>query len=296
MKKIIHTILSVMTVCTLVICNFINVEAYSKGTYKLNCDMTVRKSASKSSKAVGYLKKGRVIKVKSVKNKKWGQITYNSKTAYVSLKYSTKVSTTVNVSNINTLTAAKTSDNIIIVSTSSKTSTSCTFKYYKKTSGKWKEVYSCNGYVGEKGIGKAKEGVARTPVGIYHFTYLMGIKAKPGDTKMSYHQIDKNDYWCGGKYYNKFIDEDHHSHKGCSKKNDERLYYCGTAYHYLAAFDYNKNCVKGAGSAFFLHCTFGMTYTGGCVAIAKSIMKKMITSIDKNTVMIIDTKSNIINY
>lgn len=63
---------------------------YSKGTYQTNLDMKVRKGATMSSKVVGYVSRGATLKVSSVKNKKWGKITYNGKKAYVSLKYSTK--------------------------------------------------------------------------------------------------------------------------------------------------------------------------------------------------------------
>lgn len=63
---------------------------YSKGTYQTNLDMNVRKGATLNSKVVGYVKRGTTIKVKSVKNKKWGRIKYNHKKAYVSLKYSSK--------------------------------------------------------------------------------------------------------------------------------------------------------------------------------------------------------------
>ena len=34
----------------------------------------------------------------------------------------------------------------------------------------------------------------------------MGIAPDPG-TKMDYHQITEDDYWCGEQYYNEFVDE-----------------------------------------------------------------------------------------
>lgn len=65
-------------------------STYTRGTYQTRLAMNVRASANKNAKVVGYVSGGSSIKVLSVKNKKWGKIKYNGKTAYVSLKYSTK--------------------------------------------------------------------------------------------------------------------------------------------------------------------------------------------------------------
>ena len=53
--------------------------------------MTVRTGASISSSVAGSLAKGTKVKVKSVKNGKWGKISYKGKTRYISLKYSTRI-------------------------------------------------------------------------------------------------------------------------------------------------------------------------------------------------------------
>lgn len=66
-------------------------KKYRKGFYRLQLDMTVRATASKSGRVVGTLKKGRTIRVKSVRNKKWGKITYMGKSSYVSLRYAKKL-------------------------------------------------------------------------------------------------------------------------------------------------------------------------------------------------------------
>ena len=54
--------------------------------------------------------------------------------------------------------------------------------------------------------------------------------------------------------------------------------------------------MKGKGSAFFLHCSNHIPYTGGCVAIGISYMKQIMQQIDGNTVMIIDLEKNIPQY
>ena len=66
-------------------------KTYKAGTYRLNLTMTVRTGASISSSVAGSLAKGMKVKVKSVKNGKWGKISYKGKTRYISLKYSTRI-------------------------------------------------------------------------------------------------------------------------------------------------------------------------------------------------------------
>lgn len=61
------------------------------GTYKIKKTMAVRKKASKKGKVLGYIKKGKKVRVKIVKNVKWGKIKYKGRNAYVSLRYSAKV-------------------------------------------------------------------------------------------------------------------------------------------------------------------------------------------------------------
>lgn len=62
-------------------------KKYRKGFYRLQLDMSVRATPSKNGEIIGTLKKGRTIRVKSVRNKKWGKITYLGKSSYVSLRY-----------------------------------------------------------------------------------------------------------------------------------------------------------------------------------------------------------------
>jgi hypothetical protein len=61
------------------------------GTYKIKKTVAVRKKATTKGKVVGYIKKGQKVRVKIVKNVKWGKIKYKGRNAYVSLRYSSKV-------------------------------------------------------------------------------------------------------------------------------------------------------------------------------------------------------------
>lgn len=64
---------------------------FRRGAYKLKMTMSVRAKASNKGRVVGYLSKGKRIYVKSVKNVKWGKITYRGKSSYVSLNYAKKL-------------------------------------------------------------------------------------------------------------------------------------------------------------------------------------------------------------
>ncbi|MCD7893246.1 MAG: L,D-transpeptidase family protein [Erysipelotrichaceae bacterium] len=215
-----------------------------------------------------------------------------SGTKYYSGWSSSKSVTTNPSFDVSSLQVADETDKIIVVTASSTSTSSGTFRYFKKTNGTWKEVIYTTAYLGQNGINKTKEGDRKTPTGLYHFSKLMGIASNPG-TQMSYTKINKYMYWCGSKkYYNQFIDESKQEHN-CNHSNDEHLIDYTTCYQYIAALDYNSSCTYGKGSAIFLHCTGNSKYTGGCVAISKSNMKQMMTEIDKDTVIIIDLTSNI---
>lgn len=216
-----------------------------------------------------------------------GSATQNDKSNSLSSKKPKK-------SLIETLKVSNKYSKVFIVSSKSYSARQGLFTYYHKVNGSWRKEFETTAYVGKAGMGKASENSSKTPVGQYTFTKLMGLYDNPG-TAMSYHKIDDNDYWCGETYYNQFVDEDHHEHN-CSKKKDERLSDYPTSYQYIAAFNYNSANVKGKGSAFFLHCSNHIPYTGGCVAIGISYMKQIMQQIDGNTVMIIDLEKNISQY
>lgn len=82
--------------------------------------------------------------------------------------------------------------------------------------------YKRQHFIGQRGMGEGKEGARQTPIGEYTFGKLMGIAPDPG-TKMDYHQITEDDYWCGEQYYNEFVDEKTRDHSHCTKENDETL-------------------------------------------------------------------------
>ena len=148
---------------------------------------------------------------------------------------------------------------------------------YQKSGTKWKKLLTCAGYVGSNGIGTAKEGVSITPTGTYTLTSGFGILPDPG-AKMTYLQVNSNHYWCGDRnYYNQLIDITQKPHT-CA---GEHLIDYAPSYNYGMFFDYNKECVYGKGSAFFLHCSGNYTYTGGCIAVSQQNMIKILQNTEK---------------
>lgn len=156
--------------------------------------------------------------------------------------------------------------------------TSAKVLLYQKNTNKWKKILTCPGYVGSAGIGTAREGAAITPTGTYTLTGGFGILPNPG-AKMSYLQVNSNHYWCGDEhYYNQLVDISQKPHD-CA---GEHLIDYVPSYNYGMFFDYNKECVLGKGSAFFLHCSGNYTYTGGCIAVSQDNMIKILQNVEKN--------------
>jgi L,D-peptidoglycan transpeptidase YkuD (ErfK/YbiS/YcfS/YnhG family) len=120
-------------------------------------------------------------------------------------------------------------------------------------------------YVGERGMGVAHEGLARTPVGVFGLSQAFGNQPYNG-SKLPYFQAGPADWWdgeSGTPAYNT------HVHQSAAPgPASENLYYTGPVYAHAVVIDYNRfPVVAGAGSAFFLHVTNSQP-TAGCVAIS----------------------------
>lgn len=139
---------------------------------------------------------------------------------------------------------------------------------YEKTTEGWTEILSCPAFIGENGMGKAREGDSKTPEGIFGLPIAFGIKDDPG-AKIPYAKVNENLYWCGDEqYYNQLIDitEKPHNCQG------EHLIDYAPQYNYGMFIDYNKEGIYGEGSAIFLHCTGSKNHTAGCVAVSEPDM------------------------
>lgn len=149
--------------------------------------------------------------------------------------------------------------------------------YQRKAEGTFKKKLSCTAYFGKKGIGKKKEGDKKSPKGLFTLDQSFGILKNPG-TKMPYIKVNSKYYWCSdskSKYYNTLIRSDKTKHK-CK---GEHLYKYKGYYDYAVSIGYNKDQVPGKGSAIFLHCSKKKA-TGGCIAIEKKYLKKILKSLN----------------
>jgi L,D-peptidoglycan transpeptidase YkuD (ErfK/YbiS/YcfS/YnhG family) len=120
-------------------------------------------------------------------------------------------------------------------------------------------------YVGVNGVGPTREGRGRTPNGVFTLTQAFGNEANNG-TKLPYFRAGPDDWWDENPAS---PDYNRHVVSAVSPGGDsENLYYAGNAYSHAVVINYNTNpVVKGAGSGFFLHVSFGAP-TEGCVAVS----------------------------
>ncbi len=161
-------------------------------------------------------------------------------------------------------------------------------KYYVKNideNNSWSLVFEeDDAYVGKFGIGKTKEGDAKTPTADLGVLFAFGICKNPG-TSLEYIDVTPDTYACDEdcEYYNKVIDvkKTGHDCKG------EDMYQFSPEYNYGLATDYNADCTAGAGSAIFIHCKGEKAFTGGCVAISEENMRTVLTTADSGMRIVI---------
>ncbi len=166
----------------------------------------------------------------------------------------------------------------------------------KNADGTWRQIMSTPGYVGKYGIGKTREGDAKTPVGTYHFNYAFGIADDPGCKAFTYKKVDNNDYWSGdvrdNYQYNRMVSIA--DYPDLNKDDSEHLIDYLFQYQYALNISYNEEGTPNLGSAIFLHCLGDQKpYTGGCVAIPRNEMITVMRNVDKDCTVVIDSLENI---
>ena len=166
----------------------------------------------------------------------------------------------------------------------------------KKADGSWVQIISTPGFIGKYGLGKTKEGDAKTPVGTFHFNYGFGIADDPGCKAFTYKKVDNNDYWSGDTRenyrYNQMVSIK--DYPDLNKEDSEHLIDYLYQYQYALNVDYNEAGVAGLGSAIFLHCVGDQKpYTGGCIAIPHRNMVTVMQNVHKDCVVVIDELKNL---
>lgn len=166
-----------------------------------------------------------------------------------------------------------------------------TLVLHTKHNGVWSETLRCSARVGRNGITSSKrEGDGKTPSGIYSFGQAFGVAGNPG-TSRSWLKVNNNHYWVddvNSSYYNKLVDA---SQIGIKWSSAEHLISYPTAYRYAIAINYNTTCIRGVGSAIFLHCSTGGS-TAGCVSVAQSNMIRILQLLQGDTLIGIYQNSN----
>ena len=169
---------------------------------------------------------------------------------------------------------------ILIEQSEAEDSVGRLFLLTKNENSMWQECLQCKAYLGKNGIGKNREGDAKTPIGDYGMLMAFGAKDDPGSL-IPYTKLTETMYLCGDKeYYNQFIDISKLNHR-CSRTSEHLLSYV-PQYNYALFIDYNKEHVYGRGSAIFLHCFGNYPFTMGCVSVAEDDMVKILRMVDAN--------------
>ena len=193
---------------------------------------------------------------------------------------------------LNNLSASANHNQLIIISANG--SRADVSMYVKTSSSSWETIVSANGFVGMEGVGTASEYSSRTPAGIFSLSLAFGVNSNPG-TSLPYTHVDSSHYWVDdpdSTYYNQFVSTNYISPDWSSA---EHIVDYPGPYAYAIAIDYNTSCVKGAGSAIFLHCSNGSA-TYGCVSVPTQTMITILNNINPGCAIIIDNEWNITNY
>ena len=196
------------------------------------------------------------------------------------------------------LDAAKSADQILVVAAFSEDATDAWVALHEKQDdGTWHMVMTTPGFIGKNGLGKTKEGDAKTPTGEFRFNRAFGIADDPG-SKIPYVKVDEDYYWSAdpreGFHYNELVNIKDLPGLDVESGDSEHIVDFPYHYQYCLNISYNEAGTPGLGSAIFLHC-YGPAkpFTGGCVAIPESHMKYVMTKVDENTAVVIDTYENL---
>ena len=140
----------------------------------------------------------------------------------------------------------------------------------------WRTACKGGAFIGRNGIGKEREGDAKTPVGDFPVVTAFGIKPDPG-TVLPYIDIREGVIACDSDcaWYNRIVKIDDLS---CVPEgvSGERMSELAPEYNYGIALDFNHDCIYPLGSAIFFHCKGEKSWTGGCVAADEDVVLRVL--------------------
>lgn len=209
------------------------------------------------------------------------------------------------------LKAAKEASQLILVVGTGEGSKTAVFYYVREKKaevgpgvgkdGQWVKKFETEGVYGRNGASSEKqEGDGKTPEGTFGITMAFGLLESPGSI-LPYHQIENGDCWVDDPnsiYYNQLVNTNQLEK---SWETAEDMTGGVPDYNYGLVLDYNRECVPGAGSAIFLHCTIHEsleeeTGSAGCVRIPQELMKQLVQSVDKDTKIVIVSDVSRLEY
>lgn len=173
-------------------------------------------------------------------------------------------------------------EQMVTVAVREPTSTTARLSGWGRGNDGWRrEIGPFEAFVGAEGIGEAKEGLSRTPVGVYALTEAFGIEPNNG-TRLPYFKVDEQDWWVSDVNSPEYNKRFRCPPGKCpfNERAGERLISAGAVYNHAVVIDYNRNPVTaGAGSAFFLHVSDGKP-TAGCVSVAQDDLNAVMRWLD----------------
>lgn len=187
------------------------------------------------------------------------------------------------------------SNQVLMVTASSMTTSYGTAQAYERQGDGWNLVYTIPVRLGTNGmeyIASRRQSTNKTPAGIMNIISAFGVAGNPG-TQYSYHNVQSNDYWdlnSGSPTYNRLI-------KNNPGGDYEELASYPNQYKYALVTDYNYNQGVDKGGAIFIHVN-GKGSTGGCVSMSEgdlvNIMKWMKPG--QNPKVLVIPKSDVSKY
>jgi len=153
---------------------------------------------------------------------------------------------------------------------------------YNKQNGQWKlQIPALPVVLGQKGLGKTKEGDGKTPLGTYSLGTAFGTASKPEGLKMNYQFHTAQDYWIDDVDsidYNQKVTETGNPNQRWASY--ERMN--NPLYTYGIVVNYNMDpIIKGKGSAIFMHIWRASNRpTDGCIALSEDNLLKVLQAID----------------
>lgn len=193
------------------------------------------------------------------------------------------------------------SDQVIIVTAASRSSTAGSLRTYERRGDEWRMVQSRTraqlGYGGLVPADDRRQGTGTTPIGTFAITSSFGRAKDPG-TRLAYTRVDRNDAWT----YNPRVPATYNIFQSVNKSWKsygnyvEMLWDYGYQYDYVAIMDYNlprgpittkPNGVRVTeqpgdlrrGGGIFLHVDNGRK-TAGCIAIDRGVMQDVMRWLD----------------